>query len=71
MDKMSVVEMTDELALSWDGNTDKSFWKLKPSIDKNGKVDGDDGYNPAEGELTSAKEWVGSRYAIDLTTEKD
>ena len=28
-----------------------------------------DGYNPAEGELTSAK-WVGSRYAIDLTTEK-
>ena len=23
------------------------------SIDKNGKVDGDDGYNAAEGELTS------------------
>ena len=64
-----VVEMTDELALSWDGNTDKSFWKLKPSIDKNGKVDGDDGYNPAEGELTSAigMGWFPG-YAIDLTT---
>ena len=26
----------------------------KPSIDKNGKVSGDDGYNASEGELTSA-----------------
>ena len=22
-----VVEMTDEIALSWNGSTDKSFWK--------------------------------------------
>jgi len=64
-----VIEMTDEIALSWDNNTDKSFWKLKPSIDKNGKVDGDDGYNAAEGELTSATGmgWFPG-YAIDLTT---
>ena len=27
MDKMSAVEMTDEIALSWNGSTDKSFWK--------------------------------------------